>query len=247
MKDIDEGGQPPTFPPAANAVRPAQWPVPDPTLAKLYRWIVHVERFLTEMSIQNGNWSGYVLEHFVSDTVRQAVERIRLIVSMKTDSIVRWTWSLLKAALEGAQEQIENASWWAVMKDVRKKNKLAFTVVETSLATVGTICMAPAAIVGGLGLIGFSSAGVVGGSLAAGIQSSIGLVRAGSAFAVAQSITTSSAFLAAASGSAFVGAGALTASAIIAYDEKAPPSVTWDDGEMFQPEPDLLERLARRV
>ena len=50
------------------------------------------------------------------------------------------------------------------MKDVRRKNRLAFTVVETSLATVGTVCMAPAAVVGGLGLVGFSSTGVVGGA-----------------------------------------------------------------------------------
>ena len=40
-----------------------------------------------------------------------------------------------------------------------------------------------------LGLVGFSSAGVVAGSIAAGIQSTIGNVAAGSLFALAQAIT----------------------------------------------------------
>jgi hypothetical protein len=40
----------------------------------------------------------------------------------------------------------------------------------------------------GLSAVGFSSTGVVAGSIAAGIQSSIGLVSAGSAFATVQSV-----------------------------------------------------------
>lgn len=46
---------------------------------------------------------------------------------------------------------------------MRRKHKTAFTVAETSLAVAGTVALAPAAIITGLGFIGFSSAGVVGG------------------------------------------------------------------------------------
>lgn len=44
-------------------------------------------------------------------------------------------------------------------------------------------------------LVGFGSAGIVGGSIAAAIQSSIGNVAAGSAFAVAQNLGAQGVFL----------------------------------------------------
>lgn len=75
-------------------------------------------------------------------------------------------------------------------------------------------------------------------------------MEAGSAFAFAQSITTSTAALAVASGSAAVGASALAAANKLiesGYDDKAPPSVTWDDGEDFQPKLELLEQLVKEV
>ena len=52
-------------------------------------------------------------------------------------------------------------------------------IVGISAATIGV----PVA----LSTIGFSAAGVVGGSIAAGVQSGIGSVAAGSTFAVLQS------------------------------------------------------------
>ncbi|KAK0449932.1 adaptin N terminal region-domain-containing protein [Armillaria borealis] len=55
---------------------------------------------------------------------------------------------------------------------------------SAAAGVVLTPILAPAA----LGLVGFSAAGPVAGTLAAAIQSSIGNVAAGSAFAVAQSI-----------------------------------------------------------
>lgn len=51
------------------------------------------------------------------------------------------------------------------------------------LIGLGVGVAAPAAIVGGLALVGFGAGGVVAGSIAAAIQSSIGSVAAGSAFA----------------------------------------------------------------
>ncbi|KAG9003995.1 hypothetical protein FRB95_001618 [Tulasnella sp. JGI-2019a] len=58
-----------------------------------------------------------------------------------------------------------------------------------ALVTVGAVVVLPAIAVGGLGLLGFSAAGPVAGSIAAMIQSTCygGAVASGSAFALAQS------------------------------------------------------------
>ncbi len=52
----------------------------------------------------------------------------------------------------------------------------------------GAVVIGATAVKGGITAIGFSSAGPVAGSIAAGIQSGIGSVVAGSAFATVQSI-----------------------------------------------------------
>lgn len=54
-------------------------------------------------------------------------------------------------------------------------------------------------------LAGFSSAGIVGGSIAAGIQSSIGNVAAGSAFAILQSLGSMGTF----TGTIFAGSASI--------------------------------------
>jgi len=133
-----------------------------------------------------------------------------------------------------------------MFKDMRRKNPRTFTAVERSLRVAGGLSALPILGIAVLDAIGFSSVGPVAGSVAAGIQSGIGAVKAGSAFALAQSITMTPAILAAASGGAVFGTGALAASGVIefAYDDKGPPSVTWDDGEIFQPKVELLDRLA---
>jgi len=65
-------------------------------------------------------------------------------------------------------------------------------------AIVATVCLAPIAI-------GFGSTGVVGGSIAAGIQAGIGNVVAGSAFAFTQS------FVMGGTATAIASVGAVTA------------------------------------
>lgn len=55
-------------------------------------------------------------------------------------------------------------------------------------AIVGTAFVAPLAVVGILNGVGFGSGGVAAGSYAAGLQSGIGVVKAGSLFAQCQSI-----------------------------------------------------------
>ncbi|KAG9030318.1 hypothetical protein FS837_003293 [Tulasnella sp. UAMH 9824] len=62
-------------------------------------------------------------------------------------------------------------------------------LLTTALLVGGGVALAPAAALAGLGLIGFSAAGPVAGSVAAGIQASFygGAVGSGSLFAMAQS------------------------------------------------------------
>jgi hypothetical protein len=50
-------------------------------------------------------------------------------------------------------------------------------------ATLGAVIAGPVAVVGGLAVLGFGGAGIAAGSIAAGIQSGIGNVVVGSAFA----------------------------------------------------------------
>jgi len=72
-------------------------------------------------------------------------------------------------------------------------------------AVVTTVCLAPFAV-------GFGTAGVVGGTIAAGIQSTIGNVVAGSLFAATQSLVMGG------TATALAGAGAIATGTGIAID-----------------------------
>ena len=84
--------------------------------------------------------------------------------------------------------------------DLKRPTKVSDTTTRSSssmdmyrVATIGgaTIACAlagPLIVTGGLAVAGFGTAGVAAGSLAAGIQSGIGNVVAGSLFATAQSV-----------------------------------------------------------
>ena len=82
----------------------------------------------------------------------------------------------------------------------------------TGVAIVGGIAAGVAVIPIALG---FGTAGVVGGSIAAGIQSGIGNVVAGSLFAICQSLGMTGFFTSAASTGATVAATAIGAAALI--------------------------------
>jgi len=101
----------------------------------------------------------------------------------------RWTGRSLLVALHGIQGELEAA------RHAREQQfkKLAIT----SACVAGAAFVAPALLVGGLGLVGFSAVGPVAGSMAAFIQSTVygGAVASGSAFALAQSIAMGGAAL----------------------------------------------------
>jgi len=64
---------------------------------------------------------------------------------------------------------------------------LTALALGTAGATAG-VFLTPVLITAGLGVVGFSAAGPVAGSIAAGMQAGIGNVVAGSLFAGAQSV-----------------------------------------------------------
>ncbi|KAL9117436.1 MAG: hypothetical protein Q9187_006030 [Circinaria calcarea] len=132
-------------------------------------------------------------------------------------------------AFQGLAKEPETASVWrkyfshlgarAVPANTLGKGKEAVLKLKTtivsyprhhpiifSLQVLGTsAAVVPSVIIGGpLALLGFGSLGPVGGSIAAGLQASIGSVPAGSAFAFFQSAAMGGAAL---SGVAAGGAG----------------------------------------
>jgi len=82
-------------------------------------------------------------------------------------------------------------------------------------AVTGGVLAAPFIVPAALGTVGFSSTGVVGGSIAAGIQASIGNVAAGSAFAACQSMAMGGAIAPAAA--AATGAATGTAGGLLGF------------------------------
>lgn len=149
------------------------------------------------------------------------------------------TWGELKETSIGSKAQIDCVSQalWNKLNDEQHRS------ATVPLAVAGAVCLAPFAVISLLGVIGFSATGPVAGTMAASMQSSIGLVEAGSAFALAQSFTMTPAILAIANGMAVLGAGAIAAAGLLAYDELARLSISWDDGKYFQPDPELVGKL----
>ncbi|KAG8915928.1 hypothetical protein FRC02_004314 [Tulasnella sp. 418] len=101
-----------------------------------------------------------------------------------------------------------------------KDHPLLTAACGGALVVGGSLALGPALLVGGLNLLGFSAAGPVAGSIAAGIQSAVygGAVASGSAFALAQSAAMGG--VAVASG-AELAAAAVAASAGAAMIKKA--------------------------
>lgn len=91
---------------------------------------------------------------------------------------------------------------------------------------------------------------VLPGSIAAGIQSGIGVVKAGSIFAFCQSLVAGSgaamsAVVGTSTAVSSVGAGAASVVNVKAWwdGENGMPSYSWADGERFVPSPQLLSHL----
>ena len=90
---------------------------------------------------------------------------------------------------------------------VEEEKSKSLDNLATALMITGGLMAVPCI---GAALFGFGAAGIVGGSFAAGVQSGIGNVAAGSAFATLQSLGATGTFVTGASyGGAAAGAGAV--------------------------------------
>lgn len=84
-------------------------------------------------------------------------------------------------------DQSQNVKSQQPANEKPRKQHLKHALVAGTVAGVGVLA-APLVVPMALATIGFSSSGVVAGSVAAGLQSSVGSVVAGSTFAACQSI-----------------------------------------------------------
>ncbi|KAJ7836885.1 hypothetical protein B0H14DRAFT_2792909 [Mycena olivaceomarginata] len=110
---------------------------------------------------------------------------------------IEWDWERLTAALVHIEKQVkkeasgnnDSNSVGDSLRRFRREHPFAAGGAAVGLITVGGITVAPAILVGTLNLLGFSASGVVGGSIAASIQSAFygGAVASGSLFSLAQS------------------------------------------------------------
>jgi len=106
------------------------------------------------------------------------------------------------------------------MPEATKKtqNKFLKPAIIAGVVTGSVVCgvlAAPFLVPAALGTVGFSSTGVVGGSIAAGMQAGIGNVAAGSAFAACQSMAMGGAIAPAAA--AATGAATGTAGGLLGF------------------------------
>ncbi|KAJ7802828.1 hypothetical protein B0H14DRAFT_2890852 [Mycena olivaceomarginata] len=106
-----------------------------------------------------------------------------------------WEWDRFTRALIHIHDRVkkdaenESSSIGDDFHRFRREHPYAAAAAGLGLVAVGGITVGPAILVGTLNLLGFSSAGVVGGSIAAGIQSAVygAAVGSGSLFAMTQS------------------------------------------------------------
>ena len=93
---------------------------------------------------------------------------------------------ILPLSFKQSNQAVANSQPEASSNVIRNNPKVAKAVASTGIGAAVTSGFAVPA----LGFLGFAPTGIVGGSLAAGYQSSVGLITAGSWFATLQSATT---------------------------------------------------------
>ncbi|KAJ7117451.1 hypothetical protein C8R44DRAFT_790750 [Mycena epipterygia] len=110
----------------------------------------------------------------------------------------RWDWAMFSRILVHIHDRVkkdaadlakESQSLGDVVRRFRKQHPYAAAAAGLGLVAAGGITVTPAILVGTLNVMGFSASGIVGGSVAAGIQASVygGAITSGSMFAMAQS------------------------------------------------------------
>ncbi|KAJ7034434.1 hypothetical protein C8F04DRAFT_1234284 [Mycena alexandri] len=157
----------------------------------VHLWLRDVRRELTQRHVPREDWVpvaqrflGKELQEVMNDT-RKGIEKLEP---------EGWNWERFTCALilihdQVKKDAVENESVSATISRLRRDHPVKAAAAALGLIALGGIAVGPAILVGTLNILGFSASGVVGGSIAAGIQSVLygGYVASGSAFALAQS------------------------------------------------------------
>ncbi|EJC98984.1 uncharacterized protein FOMMEDRAFT_170768 [Fomitiporia mediterranea MF3/22] len=200
-------------------------------------WVKKVDKHFEEEAIPDEEHLQFALDN-LSEKVNACIMRSELTRILESISKTWvWTWPKLRVALTEIDTQVKQTGL--------SKANIAAKVVTVAVVT-GVSCVAgPAILTAGLGAIGFSAAGPVAGSIAAGIQSSVygGAVGAGSLFAFCQSLTMGGgAAMALATG---ISGASGAAAGIISEIAKRPSSKSWDDAKDFKPSVTVIKALLR--
>ncbi|KAJ7725431.1 hypothetical protein DFH07DRAFT_970874 [Mycena maculata] len=171
-------------------------------------WLSTICRGLKQRRIPSEHWVSVAL-HFMDDEPRGVLDGVQKMMRKLEGRNWDWDWDKFTCALIHIQEQMkkdasENTSIGDALLRFRREHPYAATAASLGLVTVGGITVAPAILVGTLNLLGFSATGVVGGSIAASIQSAVygGAVASGSLFSLAQSAAAGGVVVASVAGQA---------------------------------------------
>ncbi|KLO19804.1 hypothetical protein SCHPADRAFT_41393 [Schizopora paradoxa] len=96
----------------------------------LHRWIIDVQNFLAQEVGVEGHWASSVLQHHVTEPIRQALESTRSILSAKAGKDIPWTWDLLMEILVGTQAHIQ-ANGIVIQETHNKSHSLWKLLKET--------------------------------------------------------------------------------------------------------------------
>ncbi|CAA7266431.1 unnamed protein product [Cyclocybe aegerita] len=156
---------------------------PQPTSVNLSAWLFRVERDLKDAGIPQAQWSDamiLLLEGEMNMAMRQRRQARRDL------GVEVWDWAGFCKALEEVlgdigiravslaekyRHLLSLAGRPSFLQQLREYHPIATKVVGVGLVAVGGAALAPAIVVGGLNALGFTAAGVAGGSIAAGLQS----------------------------------------------------------------------------
>ncbi|KAJ6566822.1 hypothetical protein B0H19DRAFT_1374228 [Mycena capillaripes] len=174
-------------------------------------WLGEIREGLEEREVPRTQWVR-VAFHFLGDGVRAVLARVQQMMSEmestkegKEGVAWDWDWETFARALIHIHDQVKKKASQgdSTLNKVgdalyRLRQQPAVPAAAgIGLITLGGITVGPAILVGTLNLLGFSSSGVVGDSIAAGIQSAVygGYVTSGSAFAMAQAAVAGGIFV----------------------------------------------------
>ncbi|KAJ7142401.1 hypothetical protein C8R44DRAFT_760602 [Mycena epipterygia] len=162
-------------------------------------WLCGIRYGLKQRRIPSALWVD-VASHFLGEEPRAVLDNVeRMLGQLESrEGTYHWDWDTFTRALIHVHDQVkkdaadlenDSQSIGDNLRRFRTEHPYAAAAAGLGLVAVGGITVAPAILVGTLNVLGFSASGVVGGSIAAWIQSTVygAAVSSGSLFSLAQS------------------------------------------------------------